>query len=129
MSIEAAILERLQGDIITGDGGGVADITSGRVYATSLPQGVDLPAVSFFRTGTDPIVYVDGSTDPTQNTKFEVVAWAATYAAAKELAEAIRIVMEGRESFRAVWLNQADQYNAVPEVFFVVQEFSIWSST
>jgi hypothetical protein len=119
MTIEASILQQLQDD------GAVGALAADRIYAGAFPEGITLPAVSFFRVGTDPIMYLDGTRDTLLQAKFEVIAWAEDYATAKDLADAIRDALVGSTAFRASWTNQSDQYNDTPPVYFVVQEFNI----
>ena len=87
-TIENAIYTMLTGDVTT------AAIVTDRVFPNILPQGQLMPCLTFQQ--------ISGPRDLTANgpsglvfARYQINAWARTYKSAKELAMAVRLVMNG----------------------------------
>ena len=63
-------------------------IVDTRIWPDAIPEGRQLPAVVFSRTGTDPVVNLAG-TKLCEDVHFQIVAWAETRADADAAAAAI----------------------------------------
>lgn len=129
MSIEDNIYSRLANDSGVADlvGTGSPPTDNARVYGNLLPQDVAMPAVSFSRVSTRPLVGL-GSSGGKTNLRVQVDSWAETYEGAKALAAAVRSAMEGSTTnFKAMWLNEFDLYEDDPKVHHISQDFSVWA--
>lgn len=79
--------------LLTGDAG-VSALVSTRVYPLAVPQQVDLPAVAYQRISGPRLLAHDGPTGLAE-ARVQVTCHAATYIAAKGLADAVRAAVDG----------------------------------
>lgn len=103
--------------------GGVAALVSARVYPVLLPQTPTYPAVSYQRISNSG---TNGST-ALRESRWQVNCWAATYAGAVSLSEAVKAAMEehtdvsqtpGIKYSRVV--NEFDDYDPEAEIYRVI---------
>lgn len=87
MTAEEGIVAELLADAA------VSALVSARVFRL-LPQNVTYPAISYQRISTERFNTLDGPNDLTQ-IRIQVDSWAATYAAVKALATAVRQALNG----------------------------------
>ena len=113
---------------------GVTDLVSTRIYPGYRPQDDPLPAIVYEATSIQPINHANGTTGTTE-TKIEVVSYAATYAGAQALGEAVAAALSGwTDSSGCVWLmdSQNDEIGEmqpgaeVPSYFAAVQNYGVW---
>lgn len=76
------------------DAATVNAIVSGRVYPVYLPQSPIYPAITFQRISGPRVRSLTGPSN-LAHPRIQVDCWAATYNAAKELADAVRIAIDG----------------------------------
>lgn len=88
MAIETAIRELLTGNA------GFAALAGTRVYPVMLPQNVTYPAVAYQELRTTTRVPADGDSGERES-RFQLAAWAESYAAAKGLGAAIVAAING----------------------------------
>lgn len=89
MSVEAAIVT-----LLTGDTAGVNALIAGRIAAAAMPQGLARPNVVYQRIGTRRRYSNDGPTGLAR-ARLQVSCYADTPKAAKQLAAAVREVLDG----------------------------------
>lgn len=103
--------------------GGVAALVSARVYPVLLPQTPTYPAVSYQRISNSG---TNGST-ALRESRWQVNCWAATYAGAVSLSEAVKAAMEehtdvsqtpGIKYSRVV--NEFDDFDPDTEIYRVI---------
>lgn len=103
--------------------GGVAALVSARVYPVLLPQTPTYPAISYQRISNSG---TNGST-ALRESRWQVNCWAATYAGAVSLSEAVKAAMEehtdvsqtpGIKYSRIV--NEFDDYDPDTEIYRVI---------
>lgn len=78
---------------------------AGRVYPLQIPQGTILPAVVYQRTYSSPDYTLGGY--GSEGVLLMINSFAATYAAAKDLALAVRAAMAAAP-LNAIWRNEMD---------------------
>ena len=88
MSIETGLYSRLTTDT------DVSGVISTRAYPLRLPQGYTLPALSYQRISTDRVHELDGVTGRAV-ARFQVDCWAETYQAVRDLANKVRLALDG----------------------------------
>lgn len=93
---------------------------SGRVYPLHIPQGTILPAVVYQRVYTSPDHTLSGYTS--EGVLLMVNSFAATYAAAKDLALAVRAAMAATP-LNAILRNEMDLFDENAGVAFVTAEY------
>lgn len=79
----------------------VAGVVSARVYAHAVPQGGTLPAITYELDSAEPMATLAGHVGVTNN-EFEVRCVAESYAAVKDLAEKVRLALDGYNGTVAV---------------------------
>lgn len=121
MSIEQAVYERLKNDAA------VTALVAQRISAVILPQGQQLPALSYSIVSLVPTNAMDGDGGK-DSARVQIDSWAATYEQVKALARTVRgaMVPEPSDNF-ALLLLELDLYEDEPRIYHVVQDFSVWS--
>lgn len=98
-----------------------------RVYPILLPQGADIPAVTYFRVSTDRISTASlAGHNARVNARAQIDCWADTYAKSKSLAAAVKAAVLSSSTFTALSLSEFDTYEPDTEVYRVSADFSIW---
>ena len=112
---------------------GVKAITT-RVYPSTLPQNPTYPLVLYFRVTGSSDVALGGATG-LQHPRFQIEAWADTYAAAKTLAKAIRAALNCQkftvDSIRVgsiVIQSERDYYEPDAAMHRIIMDFMVWST-
>lgn len=98
----------------------ITDIVSTRIYPMIVPQGTAYPAITYDLTANTPEMTNDGESGLTE-ANFVLKCWAATYAEAKNLAETLRLNLNGfgKGTMGAVTVNRAsktDDSDMTPEL-------------
>ena len=73
---------------------GLAALVSNRVYPLIMPQGATYPAVTYQRISTEPREVAMGADPGIARPRFQVTAWAETFAGAKAAGDQIRLALE-----------------------------------
>jgi hypothetical protein len=119
---------------------GLAALVSDRVKPLVLPQGMELPAVTYELDGGGPINSGSGPTG-TANRTCQVTTTAETYASAKEVAAQVEAALSGWEDESAtpslspvLLTGERDDMSIVDDgtdvpAHQVVQDFSLWFAT
>ena len=109
----------------------IAAIVSGRIYPVKLPDEPTLPALVYLRTAGVSVESLDGK--GAAHPRFQIDAYAETYAAVKGLAEAVKTALRGYQGtwgtlkIQAVrFLGDADMYEPETEEERVTMDFEIW---
>lgn len=89
MSIETGLYSELTTDV------DVAALVSTRVYPLTLPQGYTLPAITYQRVSTERLRDLTGSSGWVM-ARFQIDCWAASYSAARGLADKVRAALDGQ---------------------------------
>lgn len=71
----------------------LAAVVGTRVYPDAMPEESPYPAVVYTRTGTEPIVTIDGTVHGAF-VQLQVAAWATTRTAADDAADAVEIALQ-----------------------------------
>lgn len=75
---------------------GVIALVSTRVYPMRIPQGAALPCLVYTRVSTPRLHSHDSSGSAgTAHPRFQIDAWATTYASAKGITDAVRAYLNG----------------------------------
>ena len=97
-----------------------------RVYRTKLPQNPTLPALTYWKVSGNrlhDLVGPTGESDP----RIQVSCWAKTSAAAEDVAEAVRGVMDGWSSTGGVQMselvNETDLYDNEVDIYQIALDF------
>ena len=104
-----------------------------RIYPTQAPQGQDPPYVVFQQVSVDHIEVMAGSHGLGRATT-QITSWARTYRGAHEIAEEIRLGLQGYSGGLIDWIHleaHLDTYDPPAESerfgrFGVLQTFGIW---
>jgi hypothetical protein len=94
------------------------------VYALVLPDGTDYPALTYQRISTVPVNSLAGSSGLDQ-VRVQIDCWAATYGAAKALADEVRPVMEAA-AFKGLLVTDTDDYDEVTRLYRISMDFYCW---
>lgn len=116
---------------------GISALVSDRVYINRLPQTVTLPAITYQRISTPRVLAHDTSgATGTAYPRFQVDAWATTYASAKAITDAVRAALNGYKgtmgSGGAVTVQgalvQDEIYDIDPdaEIMRIMSDYIIW---
>jgi len=125
-----ATFEEALRDMLIKDAG-VKAITT-RCYPAKLPQNPTYPLILYYRITGIPANTLTGS--PTlEYSRFQVEAWALTYAAAKALAKAIVAALNAKIYTGAsvtigsiVKQGERDQYEEAVSCHRVIMDFTVW---
>lgn len=115
---------------------GLTALVSTRVYAFKLPQGVTLPAVTIQRISTPRSLTHDsaGIGSELSNPRFQINAWATTYASAKAISDQIRAALNGHRGTTGtgVTINAAlvdderPSYEPETNIYQISCDYIIW---
>ena len=112
--IEASLYEHLK------DTAAVAAIVAARVYPAVAPQAAAMPAISYLLTNRQEEEDLDGGIGLWKAT-VQVSCWAATYQAAKELAEAVGEALDDHEGpMGAAEVTTVDDCRRIGELDLVI---------
>jgi hypothetical protein len=126
MTIEADLRTHLVND------SDVSAIVGSRVYPMRLPQGFDLPAISYQRVSGDRSKDLQGSTGHTEP-RIQIDCWAKSYGEIKNLAEKLRLSLDrftgdlgGGQYVHHVSLEgERDMFEEETEILHVSQDYMI----
>ena len=77
---------------------GVSALVSTRIYPVVLPQNVDFPAIAFRRIQRDQVERLEPrSSSGLARSRFRLFSTATTYLQAIQVAEAVRLCLQGRQ--------------------------------
>lgn len=126
----AATIEEAIHDILVTDSS-VKAITT-RCYPSTLPQNPTYPLILYAKVTGERINDLSGPSGMA-HPRFQIEAWAETYAAAKTLANAIRVCLNGyRGIVGTVWIgscliqSERDIYEPEAACHRVVMDYAIW---
>lgn len=114
--------------LLTGDST-ISGLIGSRMYPSHLPATPTYPAIVYNRI-SGPRSYTTSGQSPLFPARFQIDAYAETYAGAKTLAEAIRDKLSGYKdaSIRAAFLdNDMDDYESDADIYRVSSDYIIWS--
>lgn len=109
MTLDEALIAHLQ---VTA---GITALVSTRIYSFVIPQGATLPCIVIQRIDTPRLLTHDssGATGDLASPRFQLDAWATTYASAKAIADAIRAELNGKTGSIGYQLETATVLGAV----------------
>lgn len=127
-------IEKVLNDFMLADAA-VAGLADTRMYPVKLPPSAVFPAITYFRVSTDRDETLDGPTGRA-GARIQTSAWGNTYAEAKQLAEAIRLRLNGYRGpmtdgtdtvdvKRVSLITENDLHDDARDVFQVVQDWLI----
>lgn len=129
MTIEAAITKHLT------EAAGLAGVLGGRVYPKHLPQNPTYPAIAYHRISGPREHSHDGSSG-LAHPRFQLDLFARTHVAAKDLAEKVRLALDGYKGVMGgvggVDVNGAfledddDGYDDDLKVYWWRMDFTVW---
>lgn len=126
----ATTIEEAIHDILVTDSS-VKAITT-RCYPSTLPQNPTYPLILYAKVTGERINDLSGPSGMA-HPRFQIEAWAETYAAAKSLANAIRVCLNGyRGTSGTVWIgsfliqSERDIYEPEAACHRVVMDYAIW---
>ena len=103
----------------------VSALAGTRVYPVILPQGATFPAVTFSAVGGNPNNTLEGQSN-LLNTRVQFDSWGQSPATVKSLADAVEAAIAGASGFTALPMPQIDGFDSEPELFRVIQDFSVF---
>ena len=116
---------------------GITNLVDDRINFSLAPQGEEFPQIGIAKT-SGPRVHSHSGSSGLAHPRYQFHCWAATYAAAKSLADALRLVMDGYkgamggESIGAVlFLDEGDVLeiaagNEAQRLHGIRQDYTIW---
>lgn len=122
MAIEENLYQHIVDNIAT---------VGGRVYPQNYDQPVTLPCITY-RKVSGPRLRVMGGRGGLTWPRFQVVSWAMHYREAKELAEEVRLLLDGiddemdGEPCDVSLMNEYDLYDTDARWYGVGMDFEIW---
>lgn len=102
-----------------------------RIFPLVRPQqgdGAARPAITYLRVAGIPMNDLDGDDGNLLNIRSQVDVWADTYAAARTIADAVRLRMQSFAT-RTVMISDQDLYEDDTRIFRVSMDFSSWYRT
>lgn len=107
---------------------GITAVVADRVYPMKLPNAVTLPAVTYQEISDEPQTALDGTDGKLIRFRMQINCWAASYTAAKTLAELVRIRLQtGAATFKAIPLPSGqDVYEENTKRFGFYRDFAFW---
>jgi len=124
MTIEEAVYAYLLGKT------DITDIVSTRIYPVVLPQGVELPALTYMQV-SNPVHHDVDIAYP----RMQISSWAEDYADAKGLYNAVKEAMQrykgvmgggsGVKVTQVVFLNSFDAYNQLTGIWHIPSDYKI----
>ena len=121
MTVRDEIFARLSSGSTT-----LAALIGTRVYRTKLPQNPTLPAVTYWKVSGNRLHDLTGPTGQS-DPRFQVSCWARTSATAEDVAEAVRVRLDGWTSTGGVQVaelvNETDLYDDEVEIYHVALDF------
>jgi len=125
-TIEEALYSRLKTDTP------ITALVSNRIYPNILPQNVAYPAISYMRV-TGPRIHSHSGSSGLAHPLFQVDQWATTYSGVKDLAEKVRLRLQGFSGTVVtvvingiLFVGDRDSYDDEVEVFRVISEYRVW---
>ena len=125
MTFEAALKTHLQTDA------SISALVADRIHPMLLPQGSALPAMTYQEVADEPQTDLSGTDGDMVRYRTQIICWAASYTAAKALAELVRARLQTAAStFKAVPLPSGqDVYEDSTKRFGFYRDFSFWYSS
>lgn len=117
MSVESDLYTLLKDDAA------VAALVSNRIFPLLMPQNPAFPAITYHRV-SGPRVHSHGGPSGLASPRFQVSCWAKSYAAVRDLAEKVRLALDGRMG--ALLQNELHTYEPDTETFHAPLDFVIW---
>lgn len=106
----------------------VQAICGQRIYALVRPQDDALPAAVWQRVSTVPINSLSGFSG-LDSVRLQFTCYAATLLAAKQLAAAISVALDGATSVKSTRVMELDGQDPETKDFHVIVDFNIWQRT
>jgi hypothetical protein len=96
-----------------------------RIYALVRPQGDPLPAIVWQRVSTEPINSLQGFSG-LDNVRLQFACYAETLLAAKQLAQAVSVALNGANTLKCTRTMEMDGQDPETRNFRVIIDFNIW---
>lgn len=124
MTFEADLKAHLQGD------SSISSRASDRITPQPLPQGSHLPAITYLVVAEDPQNDLDGEDGELLEERVQIDCWGETQAAARELAELVRLRMKS-SSFSATPMpgSSFGDYEPTTKRHRFSRDFQCWHQT
>jgi hypothetical protein len=110
-----------------------ADVGAARIYPLQLPQNPALPAVTYFEVSAQRPYSSQQGPLKLCGSRFQIDAWALTFAEACLVAEKIRIRLDGYcgavgdSTIQGIFLdNSRALYESEPKLYRVSRDYLIW---
>jgi len=110
---------------------GITSLISSRVYSLKLPANCTFPAVTYFRVSSNPVESMTGST-ALSFARFQLDSWAKTYLESKNLAEQVRLCLQGYKGtiagitfFGVNFIGDRDLFDDDAEIYRVSADYWI----
>ena len=121
-----AVLETLVYSTLTGNSS-VAAIVSTRVYPLILPQGCDLPAITYERISTEYISTLSGFAGM-ERVRMQIDVLAESYSAAKSLSASVITAMDRSLLFKCLVDSCQDTVADVDGIYMSSIDFLVWNA-
>lgn len=102
----------------------IKTLASGRVYPMVLPETATLPAIVYQRVSSVPVNSLDGDSG-LDSVRVQIVTWAASYKAAKDLAKSVRDTLNA-SSLKIITDNDFDDYEPETKRFRTITDYIVW---
>jgi hypothetical protein len=104
---------------------GIEAIVGERIYPVIMPEESEKPVLLYTVISTgQTITLTDG--DGTVNQRVQFSAFATSHKTAHDLLDQVRDCMVTDTTFKAVFLNELDNYDAETRLFYAYGDYSIW---
>ena len=104
----------------------VTSSVSTRIYPEVCPQQATLPVIVYSRVSNNPEYTLSGYSD-LENARIQVDTFAETYKEAKVVAGRVKVAMDAATEYKAIMVNDMDEYDPELQVYRVIQDFSCWN--
>lgn len=111
-------------EIIAALTAGSPTLVGGRVYSHVLPDGTDMPAITYSRVSTESFNALDGWGGK-DLVRTQVDSWAATYDEARRVAAEVRQRMQDA-GFKGLMVNDFDDFEPDTERYRVSADYMVW---
>lgn len=111
-------------EIVSVLSGGSPTLVGDRIYAHVLPDGAEMPAVTFGRVSTVAMNNLQGH-GGLDLVRMQIDAWATTYDEAKSVAAEVRQRMQ-EAGFKGLMANEFDDFEPDTQRFRVSTDYMVW---
>lgn len=107
------------------DDDGVHALVGNKIFPLVIPQGTNLPCITFQRLRSYPANTLSGASG-LEHIDLEIDAWGNEYAQTKDVAKAVRLAMPTSGPWAAHLRYDSDDYEYTGPYYRVLMRFNVW---